>query len=494
MTLRTVYGQTQLVASGPSLLNVTPTIMAGRGTAAATHGYTLTFTARTARGLHLAPTPNCSYVVNLLNRSYGTTLSSDDECCSAIPPFEVLSTSGVWSPASATLLQGQVKVTAGTSMPIGIRYAWADYPICMLYNAQGGVASPFIRASCDFDGRTKYTSWPMLDNTQGNAKPGANAGSIYFIGRFDSASACAEKVAAVASINDDGESYKSYAWFASDYTNTSGNFANACYARSDEFWHPTNGCPNGDPGCGKHNVTSGQICPVKTKSPKATESTAGTCPSEPTFMEGYIRPDALTGLTCELMLPHYGVGVCPGSACQSYQDFWSIEAVMKAHYPNCTREKWPHAWQPQTSIKFGGGCTLSKWQLTINGKYCPDPNKRPLPCPDLNISTTGGGKTIVMETCQQSSTTSAAGGWEGFDAVADYLMSSAVVDPWVCGRMPSVTSAIQKLVCPNFTLQMAAQAAAYPANLPVLAAINRTCDWLSLRAYNSNNTAPNNAL
>ena len=123
----------------------------------------LTFASRTGQGLYLAPTPNCSYVANLLNLTYGASLSADDECCSAISPFEVLSaSSGAWSPASATIHPtGQVKLIAGSgsgsnSKLIGVRYAWADYPLCMLYNAQGVVASPFIRAGCDFDNSTKY--------------------------------------------------------------------------------------------------------------------------------------------------------------------------------------------------------------------------------------------------------------------------------------------------------------------------------------------------
>ena len=63
----------------------------------------------------------------------------------------------------------------------------------------------------------------------------------------------------------------------------------------------------------------------------------------------------------------------------------------------------------------------------------------------------------------------------GFDTVGDYLMSSAVVDPLVCGRMADVHDAIRRFVCPVFTPQMAAEAAAFPANLPTLEAVNRTC-------------------
>jgi hypothetical protein len=30
--------------------------------------------------------------------------------------------------------------------PMGVRYGWGDYPLCMLYNSEGLAASPFIRA------------------------------------------------------------------------------------------------------------------------------------------------------------------------------------------------------------------------------------------------------------------------------------------------------------------------------------------------------------
>ena len=292
VTLRDVYGQ-NVMASGPSLLNATSTTATTTSSSndrrdssgAAGPGYTLTYDSETAQGLHLAPTMNCSYVGNLLNLTYGAKMSSDAECCSTVSPFEVLSaSSSSWSPATATIgssTSNQVTITAGavasgdgvdgvdggagTSQKlIGVRYAWADFPLCMLYNKQGVVASPFSRAGCEFDSATKFTSWPMLDNTQGNAKPAADAGPIHFLGKVPSAVACAEKAsaAAAAATSDDRLSYKykSYSWFASDYTQTKGDFANACYGRVDSFWHPINGCPNGDPGCGKHNVTSGQVC------------------------------------------------------------------------------------------------------------------------------------------------------------------------------------------------------------------------------------------
>ena len=216
---------------------------------------------------------------------------------------------------------------------------------------------------------------------------------------------------------------------------------------------------------------------VSVAAPAAPAAVSG-CPDQPTFTPGSIGPDGF-GAACALELPQYGVGDCPGPTCQSFQDYWSVDTVMKENYPNCTRADWPRAWQPSGPLlKLRGSCTVAAWQRSAKGLLCPDPNTRPLPCPGLNVSSPDGGKTIAMATCQQSGSAS-SGGWGGFDAVGDYLMSSAVVDPIVCGRMPAVHDTIQRFVCPVFTPQMAAEAAAYPANLPTLEAVNRTCGLLA---------------
>ena len=251
-TQRDVYGQKHLIASGPTLVAAKP--LEGGG------GYALAFGAAEAQGLTLRPTVNCSYVAKLLKATYGTPPSDDSGCCAAAPPFEVLGESGAWAPASAELSNGKVVVKGGggggeTSLR-GVRYGWADYPLCMVYNSQGIVASPFIRAGCAFDPQTKFTSWPMLDNTRGAAKAGASSGVLKYLGTAPSALACAEKAVAAKQ----AQGLKSYVWFSADFTQTKGNFSSGCYGRTDGFWHPINGCPNGDPGCGKHNVTSGQLC------------------------------------------------------------------------------------------------------------------------------------------------------------------------------------------------------------------------------------------
>ena len=132
MTLRDVYGQKDLIASGPTLVAAKP--LEGGG------GYALAFGAAEAQGLTLRPTVNCSYVAKLLKATYGTPPSDDSGCCAAAPPFEVLGESGAWAPASAELSNGKVVVKGGggggeTSLR-GVRYGWADYPLCMVYNKQ----------------------------------------------------------------------------------------------------------------------------------------------------------------------------------------------------------------------------------------------------------------------------------------------------------------------------------------------------------------------
>ena len=273
-TLRDVYGQTKLVACGPTLLSAKPlpplpSVLNSdaAASAAAASGYTLTFgSAAEAQGLHLKPTRNCSYVAGLLWKTYGNhTAATDSNCCSIGPPFEILfASTGLWSPAAATIgANGEVTVTGGGGKAIGVRYGWADYPLCMLYNQQGLVASPFSRASCEFDAATKWTSWPMLDNVKGEATAGTSSGAFVFIGNTSTAVQCAQAALAHNSavvLQDPAAKVQSYTWFAPDFHPGNGSFASSCFGRIDTSWQPTNGCPNGDPGCGLHNATSGQIC------------------------------------------------------------------------------------------------------------------------------------------------------------------------------------------------------------------------------------------
>ena len=66
-------------------------------------------------------------------------------CCGA-PAFEVTSDAGeTWAPAEAVALSGTaVHVTGrGGRPPVALRYAWQDYPECLLHNAEGAPAAPF---------------------------------------------------------------------------------------------------------------------------------------------------------------------------------------------------------------------------------------------------------------------------------------------------------------------------------------------------------------
>ena len=96
VTLRDVYGRSDLVASGPVVEAVTALRTRSRsglqisGSSGAA-GYTIAFGPAESAGLAVAGTPNCSYVANLLNGSY---MPPPAACCD-VSPFEVLTSAGV---------------------------------------------------------------------------------------------------------------------------------------------------------------------------------------------------------------------------------------------------------------------------------------------------------------------------------------------------------------------------------------------------------------
>ena len=99
-----------LVADGPSLSSVQQ--MSG--------GAILGFDVGSADGLHLSGTAAC-------------------RACCAESPFEVLSSSGSWVRATATVDHATQEVRLTSLSPIlGIRLEWQGYPQCALYNGQGG--------------------------------------------------------------------------------------------------------------------------------------------------------------------------------------------------------------------------------------------------------------------------------------------------------------------------------------------------------------------
>lgn len=268
VTLRDVYGMATTIASGPVLLKTEPHQASTSPTLkTASAGYRLSFGEAESNGLNLQPTPNCTYIAGWLNKSYENPPTDEKHCCD-ISPFEVLTVKGEWVRAKATLLDNAVTVATpqddavdahgAAAPPIGVRYGWGDYPLCMLYNTEGLPASPFQQAGCTFDKRTKYTIYPMLYNVDmpqsaSNSTPSGPA--LSSLGNFSSAAQCAEAASGAAGAALDLDSYT---WFGLDFGHP--QYAGMCYGRNDSVWSPANGCPNGDPGCGRHHVVAGQVC------------------------------------------------------------------------------------------------------------------------------------------------------------------------------------------------------------------------------------------
>ena len=289
VVLRDTYG-VKGIASGPTLSSVTEKTTLSTTTQASAAGYDLHFEPSAANGLVLVPTRNCSTVGTLLNTSYDdATLQTAfakcapgelcAACCSdAGAAFELReSATGAWINAHAAIdaASSTLSITAAkgagaraTSFS-GIRYAWTDYPLCVLRNMEGFVASPFQKAGCEFDQSTHFTLWPMLDNVKGDV-PTANAssGSFVFLGHFDDALACAQKAAAAGGGGGGGatnasKQLDSFTYYGAGNAERNSSFARGCYGRNDGVWAPTNMCPNGSPGCAGHDVASGQLTVCK---------------------------------------------------------------------------------------------------------------------------------------------------------------------------------------------------------------------------------------
>ncbi len=58
--------------------------------------------------------------------------------------FEISGTDQKWTPANA-VIAGQTVIVSSPAVPapVAVRYAWADFPACSLYNADGLPAFPF---------------------------------------------------------------------------------------------------------------------------------------------------------------------------------------------------------------------------------------------------------------------------------------------------------------------------------------------------------------
>jgi hypothetical protein len=69
-------------------------------------------------------------------------------CCAGLPPFELLAANGSWVrvPRSHVVIAGStVRLTSVAAAAASqVRYAWSDFVDCVLVNADGLVASPFL--------------------------------------------------------------------------------------------------------------------------------------------------------------------------------------------------------------------------------------------------------------------------------------------------------------------------------------------------------------
>ena len=118
------YNRTGIVSTGPVFSSVhasSPALGAVHATA------TVSYVVGTAVGLHQAGTADCSLV--------GTKL-----CCGE-SPFQVLLRNGTWQRTNYSLTAAETVVLslpAEAARPVGARYAWEPWPLCSLYNGEGG--------------------------------------------------------------------------------------------------------------------------------------------------------------------------------------------------------------------------------------------------------------------------------------------------------------------------------------------------------------------
>ena len=58
--------------------------------------------------------------------------------------FEIAGENRKWQPAKAVISGDSVVVSSDeVAAPVAVRYAWADFPACSLYNREGLPAFPF---------------------------------------------------------------------------------------------------------------------------------------------------------------------------------------------------------------------------------------------------------------------------------------------------------------------------------------------------------------
>ena len=110
------YGRQDIVSTGPTFES-----MVVDGNTA-----TIFFKNGTAHGLHHAGTADCNLV--------GTK-----RCCGE-SPFAILLGNGTWQRVNYTFRAEQVELflPAHSPRPLAARYAWEPWPLCSVYNGEGG--------------------------------------------------------------------------------------------------------------------------------------------------------------------------------------------------------------------------------------------------------------------------------------------------------------------------------------------------------------------
>ncbi len=104
----------------------------------------------TANGVSIVPLGASQFQLTLaFNNTLGSLVYRDPESCSKCcsggqDPFEVLGSDSKWVLGSSAVGASTVTVKATLASgvkPVGVRYAWTDYPECILYDSQNSLPS-----------------------------------------------------------------------------------------------------------------------------------------------------------------------------------------------------------------------------------------------------------------------------------------------------------------------------------------------------------------
>ena len=83
-------------------------------------------------------------VVNFDNTGAGLEFKAPNDPLMTATPFELAGSDGVFHTATATIEGNAIRVvSAEVAKPVEFRYAWRNFPTCVLYNKDGLPAPPF---------------------------------------------------------------------------------------------------------------------------------------------------------------------------------------------------------------------------------------------------------------------------------------------------------------------------------------------------------------